>query len=80
MHNPDRHYVNLDFLVTKWSGEPKNMELEKCYELKWVDLSNLPENLFAPSMYFFSRNPMCIVKAEKNLMIVTEKNETKIHH
>ncbi len=28
----------------KWDGEVKNMELDKCYEIGWFDIDNLPEN------------------------------------
>jgi len=36
----------VDFFVhiRKWSGEPANTEPEKCDELRWVDLNELPQN------------------------------------
>lgn len=34
------HYVNLDFLVTKFTGEPKIMEPQKCEKLGWFDLNS----------------------------------------
>lgn len=37
--------IDLFFETTKWSGEPKNMEPEKCAELKWVKTSNIPKNM-----------------------------------
>ena len=27
-----------------YSGEIKNLEPEKCKEIKWIDINNLPEN------------------------------------
>jgi 8-oxo-dGTP diphosphatase len=36
----------VDFFVhiRKWVGEPANTEPEKCDELRWVDLNELPQN------------------------------------
>jgi len=36
----------VDFFVhiRKWGGEPANTEPEKCDELRWVDLNELPQN------------------------------------
>jgi ADP-ribose pyrophosphatase YjhB (NUDIX family) len=62
---PDRHYVNLDFLATKWQGEPKNMETEKCEKIGWFDLNNLPEPFFEPAANFFNKNPKCLCQSGK---------------
>ena len=37
-----RHYISVILLVTKFSGELKNMEPEKCEDWEWVDPKNLP--------------------------------------
>jgi 8-oxo-dGTP diphosphatase len=36
----------IDFFVhvQKWDGEPFNAEPEKCDDLRWVEVQNLPEN------------------------------------
>ena len=52
---PDRHYVNLDYLATKWSGEPQNMEPEKCEKIEWFNLENLPYPLLEPTENFFKK-------------------------
>lgn len=39
----DREYVDF-FVQSDAAGEPRNMEPEKCYELKWFDLKDLPES------------------------------------
>lgn len=36
--------VDFFVLVNKWEGEPFNAEPEKCDELLWSDLNNLPRN------------------------------------
>lgn len=35
--------INLGFKVLNYHGEPKNTEPEKCDELRWVPLRDLPE-------------------------------------
>lgn len=37
----------FDFFLKcdKWSGEVTNMEPDKCSELRWYDINNLPENI-----------------------------------
>lgn len=37
--------IDLFFTPEKWSGEPENIESEKCGGLKWFPLDNLPENM-----------------------------------
>ena len=36
-------YAELIFMVSKWEGEPKNNEPEKCDSADWFDLDDLPE-------------------------------------
>lgn len=37
--------LNLGFLVEKYSGEITNAEPNKCDELRWADINDLPENI-----------------------------------
>ena len=39
--------IDIFFHARTWSGEVKNMEPEKCDDLKWVELDNLPVNMIA---------------------------------
>ena len=41
---PIREYFDVYLKVEKWSGEIKNMEPEKCSELRWFSFDNLPDN------------------------------------
>lgn len=41
---PGDDYIDLFFECDTWSGELQNTEPEKCAELCWVDVDQLPEN------------------------------------
>ncbi|WP_375603610.1 NUDIX domain-containing protein [Wolbachia endosymbiont of Anurida maritima] len=42
-HKPD--YIDFFFKCCKWHGEIKNMEPNKCRELLFFNISNLPDNI-----------------------------------
>ena len=44
IHPFTENYFNVFFKKTKFIGVPKIMEPEKCSNLKWFDINNLPEN------------------------------------
>jgi 8-oxo-dGTP diphosphatase len=41
----DHERVDLFFVAKKWEGEIKIMESNKCDDLSWFPLDNLPENI-----------------------------------
>lgn len=43
-HCGDHERIDFFFAVEKWDGEPTNMEPDKCDELTWVSLDQLPSN------------------------------------
>ena len=65
MHNPDRHYINIDFLVSSYSGKEQNMEPEKCEKIEWFNLNSLPSPIFEASANFFKNNPLCLCRSGK---------------
>lgn len=42
------HYVHISFLLDNFSGEIQNKEPDLCYEWKYFDICNLPEEIFKP--------------------------------
>lgn len=40
-----KEYIQFYFSCTKWEGEIKNMEPEKCYSMEFFSLDTLPENI-----------------------------------
>lgn len=38
-------YINPYFICSEFDGEPKIGETEKCSEIRWFDINNLPEDL-----------------------------------
>jgi 8-oxo-dGTP diphosphatase len=48
LHRPyavDGDRIDAYFKVTKWAGEPTNLEPEKCSELSWFKKSGLPADV-----------------------------------
>lgn len=41
----DHERVDFFFMCHHWQGEPKNCEEDKCAELRWVPLDNLPHDV-----------------------------------
>jgi mutator protein MutT len=52
---PDRHFVTIQIIAKKYTGELKIMEPTKEDEWKWFDLDNLPENLYSPTKHFIEK-------------------------
>ncbi len=44
MHRKNR-YVDILFTASKWEGEPKVLEADKCDDLKWFSIDDLPTNI-----------------------------------
>lgn len=45
IHPYKEDYINIFFTTKKYSGTPKIMETNKCSNLKWFNINNLPENI-----------------------------------
>ena len=45
--NSDQEYIDFFFVANKWDGEIIIGEPDKCDELKWFPLGNLPDNLLS---------------------------------
>ena len=41
----DEEYIYIYFTAKKFNGSPKIMEPQKCSDLKWFDISNIPKNI-----------------------------------
>jgi|SRR3989344_458048 len=42
---PEREYFDIYLRAEKWVGDITNMEPDKCDELKWYDMDDLPDNM-----------------------------------
>ena len=45
MAGEDSERIDIFLTANKWKGEPKNMEPDKCDDLKWFSKDDLPENM-----------------------------------
>lgn len=49
----ETHYITVIYEVSKYSGELKIMEPDKCESWEWMTYDDLPVNLFLPLKNFF---------------------------
>lgn len=52
---PTKHYVTIQVVANKYSGDLKIMEPTKEDEWKWFDLNELPENIYSPTKHFIDK-------------------------
>ena len=43
-HHFSKDVLKFVFKVANYSGKIQNLEPEKCKEIRWIDINNLPEN------------------------------------
>lgn len=60
--SPEKHYVNIDFVAKGVLGSPKICEPDKCAEIGWYPLNNLPQPLMLPTINLFKNNPQVLEK------------------
>jgi len=51
----DREYIDIYIKANKWTGDIKNIEPNKCDNLKWFSNDNLPKNI-VPAVDFALNN------------------------
>ena len=54
MHRMNR-YIDIFFATSNWIGEPKITEPDKCDDLRWFPINELPSNI-VPSVKFAIEN------------------------
>lgn len=54
-HNPSAPHYGYMFLVEKWRGQPKIMEPDKCDDMQFFDLDNLPKKIVPYTKYALDR-------------------------
>lgn len=52
---PSKHFVTIQVIANKHSGNLKVMEPTKEDEWKWFDLNNLPMNIYSPTKQFIDK-------------------------
>jgi 8-oxo-dGTP diphosphatase len=59
----DNHFVTIEFLCEKSSGDSKVMEPEEITEWQWFELDKLPEPLYLPSKKVLDNNKTDKIKS-----------------
>lgn len=54
--NHELEYIDFIFETTKWSGNVQNMETQKCSEILWSDIDNLPNDIIDFEKYILTKN------------------------
>lgn len=54
------------FRARKWRGEPKIIEADKCTDLQWFDINNLPENMIHHEKQVLEKIRVGIIYSEVN--------------
>lgn len=60
------HYIHISFILEKFLGEIQCMEPDFCYEWKFFDISQLPENIFKPHQKIFKNYFLNTLYLEKD--------------
>ncbi|OKI09344.1 DNA mismatch repair protein MutT [Streptomyces sp. CB02923] len=58
--SPGDERIGFFFLATRWEGEPTNREPDKCLDLRFFDVHDLPEDIIeypAAGLYGYLTNP-----------------------
>lgn len=51
--NDRDHYIHTSFLVENFCGEIQNREPDKCFEWRFFNMTNLPDEVFKPHQRIF---------------------------
>jgi len=60
--SPEKHYVNVDFVAKGVSGVPTIGEPDKCAQIGWYPIDDLPQPLFLSTLNLFKTHPEVIKK------------------
>lgn len=52
---PNKHFITIQIIANKYSGDLKIMEPTKEDRWEWFDLDDLPDNLYSPTKHFIDK-------------------------
>lgn len=53
-----KHYITIQMSATKYQGEPKVTEPDKCEKWQWFPQDNLPKNMFLSAANFLKKHKL----------------------
>lgn len=71
----DKHYITVYVKAAPWRGEPKIMEPEKCLEIGWYNIHEMPKPRFMPVENLFKSDFLCLCGSGKMFKVCHGKKD-----
>lgn len=74
-HDPTGDRLDFYFRVLRWKGEPRIMEPDKCDDIRWIQMHDLPSNTTPHVRYAIEKILEGVMYSELDLKWIKEQPE-----